>query len=747
MKRIFVSHANQDSHLANKLAGDLRNVGHDVAIDVGEITFGDDIINFMNDGLGLADVIFILYSCHSATAKWQQAEVNAATHMSISKSDKEVILLQIGQCEIPPLLMSKVFGSLDEQQYLATLSQLCEKLIPKKPATQIVNLALRENSGNPFWRVRAELFEDLPDALAIAFTAPSMDKIGSLYDPRSSFIEGSRGTGKSMLLMSLRARNVIAGRDSVINIAQVFGFYLRLTPGAFTNCGSENFSESKESIFTQAVILQANETFAQEFYLNLIESLVNEIRCCAHAQTISLSTIVERELVKEILDALELTQRADSVHTFSHLLEECARLHKSISSFARRRFIFGQQIDPPLTSLDLHQFKHLLAKVRYNLPELAKTRFTILLDEYENLFEHQRKVVNELIKFAPPEYSVKVAKKIGTGDTPATMSGQELQEIHDYSRISLVYSVSDDKEFASYCELLRKMVLRSLSSAGITVQEIENFLPQYSQPQFTANEIEEEVAHMCRSTWEGMDSEQKRKRTAYYKETAEYRLANTGGSRRKKQYAGLHDLALLSSGVVRYFQEIVGTAFYLQTQENSGSNVTTVFPEAQTRAVYLVSEHNLATISRNIAKYGESLKYFLIDIGDCLRVKLLKHTSEPEAGRLAISDPESMSLPQYKVVSEYLSIGEREGIFQTPGGRSGMRPKHLGDTQPIEFHISRIYAPVLGFSPRLRWVTPVSCADLCGLLDPLRRQTIQRQLIGRVSRSKLEKMSETAKLI
>ena len=655
--------------------------------------------------------------------------------------------MKIGQCEIPPLLTSKVFGCLDDQQYLATLTKLCEKLIPKKPATQIVNLALRENSGNPFWRIRAELFEDLPDALAIAFTAPSMDKIGALYDPRSSFIEGSRGTGKSMLLMSLRARNVIAGHDSAISIAQVFGFYLRLTPGAFTNCGSENFSEGKESIFTQTVILQANETFAQEFYLNLIESLVNEMRCCAQARTIAVSAIVERELTREILDILELSHRADSIYTFTHLLEECARLHKSISSFARRRFIFGQQIDPPLTSLDLHQFKHLLAKVRSNLPELAKTRFTILLDEYENLFEYQRKVVNELIKFAPPEYSVKVAKKIGTGDTPATMSGQELQEIHDYSRISLVYSVSDDKEFASYCELLRKMVLRSLSSAGISVEKIEDFLLQYATPQFTDKEIEDEVAHMYQSTWDGMDREQKIKRIATYKETAEYRLANSGGSRRKKQYAGLHDLALLSSGVVRYFQEIVGTAFYLQTQESGGPNLKVVSPEAQTRAVYLVSEHNLATISRNIAKYGESLKYFLIDIGDCLRVKLLKHTSEPEAGRLAVTDPESMSLPQYKIVSDYLSIGEREGIFQTPGGRSGMRPKHFGDTQPIEFHVSRIYAPVLGFSPRLRWTTQVTCGDLCGLLDPLRRQAIQRQLVAKVSRSKRDQTNESGKLI
>ena len=47
MKRIFISHAGQDATVAERLCGDLRNVGHEVQIDTEELKLGDDIIDFI----------------------------------------------------------------------------------------------------------------------------------------------------------------------------------------------------------------------------------------------------------------------------------------------------------------------------------------------------------------------------------------------------------------------------------------------------------------------------------------------------------------------------------------------------------------------------------------------------------------------------------------------------------------------------------------------------------------------------
>jgi hypothetical protein len=205
------------------------------------------------------------------------------------------------------------------------------------------------------------------------------------------------------------------------------------------------------------------------------------------------------------------------------------------------------------------------------------------------------------------------------------------------------------------------------------------------------------------------------------------------GGGRRKAFAGFGNLAFLSSGVIRYFQEMIGLAFHLQKSTAKRGEDLVPEPEHQSRAVHLVSEHNLAALSRNVERHGEQLKYLLLDLGDILRWKLLKHSSEPEAGRLALIDPDRLSATSTCKVGELITLGVREGVFQMPFGRPGMRPKHVGEPQPVEFNLSRIFCPVLEFSPRLRWKTNISYEDLAGLLDPNRRAATKSAMLRRVT--------------
>ncbi len=122
------------------------------------------------------------------------------------------------------------------------------------------------------------------------------------------------------------------------------------------------------------------------------------------------------------------------------------------------------------------------------------------------------------------------------------------------------------------------------------------------------------------------------------------------------------------------------------------------------------------------------LKYFLLDLGDCLRHKLLHHTSEPEAARLTIADPERLESAEMTPLRRLLLVGTRESVFQTKEGRPAFKPKHSSDPQPAEFNVCRIYAPVLQISPRLRWRTEVKTESLLGLALPDKRADTLRQL-------------------
>ena len=60
-----------------------------------------------------------------------------------------------------------------------------------------------------------------------------------------------------------------------------------------------------------------------------------------------------------------------------------------------------------------------------------------------------------------------------------------------------------------------------------------------------------------------------------------------------------------------------------------------------------------------------------------------------------------------------------------------MRPKHVEDPQPVEVRITRLFAPALQISPRLRWKTYVTCTELLGLLDEGSRASSKRDIIRR----------------
>lgn len=128
MKHIFISHAGDDKVIAKTLHDDLRNVGHDVKIDLKELTFGDDTIDFMNEAIANAHTVVILYSKHTQKAKWQRLEINAAVWNQTAQAGGKVIVLKLDETALPPLLGPRLYGSLQESDYQNTLKKLCQDI-------------------------------------------------------------------------------------------------------------------------------------------------------------------------------------------------------------------------------------------------------------------------------------------------------------------------------------------------------------------------------------------------------------------------------------------------------------------------------------------------------------------------------------------------------------------------------------------------------------------------------------------
>lgn len=725
LKHIFVSHAGADREVAERLANDLRDAGHETKVDTRELTLGANSIDFMNKGIALAHTVIILYSQNSESAIWQQLEIDGSLWNEIAQGGGTCIVVRLDDAKIPPLLGPKVYGKLTAThgpQYQKLIEDLCQVVLPSQSATSIVSTAFGCDNSNPFRRLRAEFFDNSPELLARTFAPPDASKVGALEDKMPCFLEGSRGTGKSMLLLSLRARNYLTRFPASGRPIAVFGAYLKLTRGALCNAGLPTSANTDPTFGAETNDYPVVDISAQEIFISVFESLVSELDYCIEQQVLTCDRSVESRLAESLGRRLF----PESSLTFARLADvrdELGIAHDRISDFIRKRFIYGEKPSVPFTHFDIELLRNGLRIIRREIPHLSSTLFAILFDEYENLFPFQQRVVNGMVKLAAPDLTVKIAKKLGTFDTASTVTGQDLQEIHDYTRIPLVYDVNDVHELKAYQNLLETFVRNTL---GTGTASLEALLPSFHELEVQDADIREEVARLCKVTpaaFESWDSKRQQSKITYYGEAATYRCLYGRRNRgQEKRFAGKDDLTQLSSGIIRYFQEFLGVAYHLAFPAGAAQGTPLqIAPKFQSRAVHIVSRHNVATLSRNVEAYGELLKYLLLDLGDGLRHRLLNHSSEPEAARLTVTDPERLALPEMSDLKRVLSVGVREGVFQSKEGLPAFRPKHDSDPQPVEINICRLFAPALQISPRLRWRTPISCNELRRLIDPQSR--------------------------
>ena len=743
--RIFISHASKDAEIATELAGHLRNANHETKIDTQDLGLGDNAIDFMNEGIENAAAVIILFSKHTPDAGWQKLEIDSAVWNEVAQDGGRCIVVRLDDTRLPPILGPKVYGELipgDQESLRKLVEAICSVLIGSQTTSSVVAKAFTPNSKNPFRHLRAEFFETQPELHAKTFALPDAVKVGALEDMKPCILEGSRGTGKSMLLLSLRARNFLLRRSSEKGEPQHFGFYLKLTRGAICNAGVslevENLDPQIAAILTDVA--------SQELFLQITESLFSELMYCVKHDLIDHDRLVERNLC-EAAEELLFDSTDRKAVSFDELQFKLSQMHKKLAEFIRRRFIYGETVPVPIATFDIEQLRRVIGLVRSHTLSLENSMFVVLLDEYENLYPYQKRIVNGLLKLGPPYISVKIAKKLASEDVSGTTTGQDLQEIHDYTRVPLVYNVEDPGERKAYYELLRHIIENMAKLEGGYSINSDKLLPR-----FCGSEVDEslwlaEVIKLSKTTleeFEKLPNEKQRERKGYYGEAATYRvLLGKRGHHPEKQFAGFNDLALLGSGVIRYFQEFLSVGYHLTFgADPPPQGVLILPPDQQSRAVHIVSRHNLTTLSKNVERHGEELRYFLLDIGDCLRHKLLKHTSEPEAARLTIEDPEMLEDKTMERLKIILAVGEREGVFQTKEGLPAFKPKHGSDPQPTEFNICRVYAPVLQISPRLRWRTNIKCRHLQRLLQPGKRSQAVRELKKAVAKSQRDTVTQ-----
>jgi hypothetical protein len=646
-----------------------------------------------------------------------------ATEVLLQQND-EILSQQRGLSDqvgtIENNLGTAVQNLADEIKSLAGFAQLAwkqpyEKLLDSAPPHE--HKIDNESYVNPFLLVKAEDFNHNYKQLARLFqSSPEWDSIQR--PPDNVFIEGGRGTGKSMLLRRLTAQATVAAQrleDSNADPEQLdsgyFGVYVKLTRGYY-----DQFS-TVDTVKAPIAQLLAQH----ELNIEIFDAFVDTIRWLVKEGALPSVTDHMDQVVMELKG---LFDNAPDVHALEDLQRITVRFEQDqITTFYREK-AFGREVVYGGSARDTVAFLRNLSHIFRNrlFPRLP-VRLFILIDEFETLLDIQQIAINTAIKMRLPDLTFKIAVRTWGRKTSDTFTPADpIQQPRDYTEIQLDYNVTS----GDYSSLLAGIAAKRLSVAGYPDERIQSYLiSQTYTDEVRPDQLESKLQEIWKSGHRKAD-EPNEEFKIKYTPTAVYRIV--ARAHKTKSFAGFDQYVLLSSGIVSNFIELCKYAFYFALSDQLPLRIKPEIPTyTQTTAAHQVSQRLFDTIDGNVPNVGAVLKQLVADLSSILRNRLLKHPSEPEANRLEVTDYGALS--SESLLAKVLNEAVVWSVLHMNSAGASMRPKNAARPPSAEFIINRIYCPALGISPRARWRVKIQLSDLHAMIEQVRRLATYKKLM------------------
>ena len=303
---------------------------------------------------------------------------------------------------------------------------------------------------NPFDVIKAEEFNHGLDQLAsLMYFKDGL--AGTLLSSSNVFLDGSRGSGKSMYLrlLSIQAKTIyeqLATQGKVEPLPEhnpFLGIYVKLAPTLF---GPHEYEQEPEFI----------EAFREFFNVYAMECVLQTM-VELDGQGVSLGA--DRELVQK-LSSLALCSAGSLEELWEGLRDERRLLRQQLNKLPYEP---SQRAQPEV----LWEF----AEVLSGMARFEEQRVHLLVDEYDNLSERQQQILNTYLRKRDFPLTFKIACKkhrLVTDDVhkrPLNPSG-------DYAKVQL-----DDEglglggSFSSYVEAIGNKRLKNVGLGG-TIKDL-----------------------------------------------------------------------------------------------------------------------------------------------------------------------------------------------------------------------------------------------------------------------------------
>ncbi|MEV6233707.1 toll/interleukin-1 receptor domain-containing protein [Saccharopolyspora shandongensis] len=127
MSAVFVSHRLADEDLAERLATDLRERGHDVWLGTWKIGLGDSIVEKISEGLSSCSYVVLCYSDEGSASPWMSREWMSALSRQLDGTGVRLLPVRLSGGSPPAILADIKYADLTAD-WAGGLAVLCSAL-------------------------------------------------------------------------------------------------------------------------------------------------------------------------------------------------------------------------------------------------------------------------------------------------------------------------------------------------------------------------------------------------------------------------------------------------------------------------------------------------------------------------------------------------------------------------------------------------------------------------------------------
>ncbi len=423
-----------------------------------------------------------------------------------------------------------------------------------------------------------------PDEMSPSFVAKyfvdTHTDFQKILDPGNSFINGARGTGKSMLLRSLEM-TVATERENLTNIHNLdyVGIHVPLRKEDFGITELSNMVGSEGSAIGEHLL-----TMSITYHLlrNLIESTpkLDSTKLDEFCETFSeLYETCGGEInpPKRLLKAPE-----EKLH---HLQKICERSNTKIRLHTKRASLNRETQAYNGALCGLRDFFLPLIEESKFINYLPNKPFFLMLDDADNLPISMQKIINSWISMRIyPRICLKVSTQLAYA-TFRTLDNRRIESPHDFNSIDVgsVYTNTNDR----YAKRVEEIVQKRLDLADINATP-RDFFPINTKQKLRLEEIKQEIRNNFdsnKNTTERTGSSRASDEVSRYSVPKLMRELHKSKSSHTFSYAGYDSLVNLSSGIIRWFLEPAAQMFDEVHSASESNAVETIPVSVQDRII------------------------------------------------------------------------------------------------------------------------------------------------------------------